>query len=358
MVAYRFLMGGETQQKVVAYQQALARGEVEPGRYFGEGLGVRDVAGMGWEAFLETLVCTKRPQIFAESAVWGNGRDWSQAELSILGDLSVAVPVRVYDNGEHAHPVVHKQPIGGTLCYVPGALLQNGCGIEPADWAEVTEGGEIDVQGYYRLNERRLLPVLRHADRAAGARGREAMITMPGLGCGQFAGPFRGRLGSVLLAVLVRLLEEHGAGLSNIRAVYYDPYRECENERLEIGGISLQVRPLAQGNAGKGQLCRPQAYEQSGDDFSGCDLFSLVAWDHVSWPGNDFYRGARVTDDGVKAAATDSMAVITGVSGGYSPQTYTYDPPAPFRDWAAVVEARGVQLKVQGNCDVCGIDDF
>jgi len=42
-------------------------------------------------------------------------------------------------------------------------------------------------------------------------------------------------------------------------------------------------------------------------------------WDHVSWPGNDFYGGSRSTDDGVKAAATDSMAALTGVEGRYAP---------------------------------------
>ena len=40
------------------------------------------------------------------------------------------------------------------------------------------------------------------------------------------------------------------------------------------------------------------------------DLFSVVAWDHVSWPGNDFYAGQRKTDDGVKAAATTAMQIV------------------------------------------------
>ena len=35
-----------------------------------------------------------------------------------------------------------------------------------------------------------------------------------------------------------------------------------------------------------------------------------MAWDYVSWPGNDFYGDLRNTDDGVKAAATNSMEVM------------------------------------------------
>jgi len=63
-----------------------------------------------------------------------------------------------------------------------------------------------------------------------------------------------------------------------------------------------------------------------------------VAWDHVSWPGNDFFIGSRATDDGVKAAATSSMAVLTGVAGEYDPMQAKYQPPPPYRNWEAVVE--------------------
>jgi hypothetical protein len=152
-----------------------------------------------------------------------------------------------------------------------------------------------------------------------------------------------------LEAVLRRLLTEHGASLPNIRAVYFDPYRECENARDEFHGISLMVRPLtAPGNGGKSQLCRPSTYAERGDDFSGCDLFSVVAWDHVSWPGNDFFVGHRATDDGVKAAATNSMHAVTGIAGAYDAASSTYRPPTRYRDWRAVVDeglrTRGLRL--------------
>ena len=104
------------------------------------------------------------------------------------------------------------------------------------------------------------------------------------------------------------------------------------------------VRPLLAGNAGKSQLCPPSAYAEDGDDFSNCVLFSIVAWDHVSWPGNDFFGGSRCTDDGVKAAATDSMAVLTGIEGHYDPDRGAYLPPAPYRTWGEAVEKNGLQL--------------
>lgn len=55
-----------------------------------------------------------------------------------------------------------------------------------------------------------------------------------------------------------------------------------------------------------------------------------MAWDQVSWPGNDFYTGARVTDDGVKAAATNAMTAMTGVAGRYDPPLNQYQPPEPY----------------------------
>ena len=84
----------------------------------------------------------------------------------------------------------------------------------------------------------------------------------------------------------------------------------------------------------------PIAYAEKGDDFSGCTLYSIVAWDHVSWPGNDFYAGSRATDDGVKAAATSSMSVLTGVEGRYDSTRGKYLPPQPYSTWGAVVDER------------------
>jgi hypothetical protein len=298
---------------------------------------------------LGKLFDTKEAQIFAESAVSGDGSDWNLTDLAILGDISVAVPVTVFDNGMHSPPIeVHQTPFPGTLVFTPGALLLNGRGRTPADLGEVTgPDGKLAPEGYYRLYRRRLHSVFRYVNRHA-AQPRSAFLTIPGLGCGQFAGPFRGKLGAELQAVLERFLHEHGAAFPNVKAVYFDPYAECQNTRFEVHGISLLVRPLTKGNHSKPQLCRPSAYAEEGDDFSACSLFSIVAWDHVSWPGNDFYTGARATDDGVKAAATSSMAALTGVPGWYDATRWKYQPPKSYSNWAKVVEEgkskRGLRL--------------
>lgn len=146
---------------------------------------------------------------------------------------------------------------------------------------------------------------------------------MPGIGCGQFAGPFRGELGP------------------SIRAIHFDPYSQCDDSRELIHNILFEVRPSkAAGNQPIPQLCPPQTYATAEDDFSACSLYSIVAWDHVARPSNDFYINSRCTDDGVKVAATDAMAVITGVAGNYDPRRNDYRPPEPFPNWNAVVQDR------------------
>lgn len=306
------------------------------------------------EELLEDLINTKDPQIFAESVVVGDGSDWNLAELSILGDISIATPITVFDNGAHRNPVVHEKPFLATLLFVPGALLRNGCNFTPADWGEVVLDRQINSQGYFSLYERRLLPLFAYTNEICREKGKRALITIPGLGCGQFAGPFAGKLGLELQSALKRILEVHGSKFPFLKAVYYDPFNECENKRFEINGISFMVRPLLKGNEGKSQLCQPIKLADKGDDFTNCELFSMVAWDHVSWPGNDFYGGSRATDDGVKAAATDSMSVMTGVEGSYNQASNCYEPPKSYSNWGSVVAKNKLKLEVGENLRIFG----
>lgn len=348
---YSFLLHPLAVARIESYLAALRDGG-QAGVYLHALLQQVDLGLLTFGGFTELLVRTKHPQIFAESTVRGDGSDWNITELSLLGDLSVAVPVTVYDNGLHSLPAVHEEPFPATLLFTPGALLRNGQGCVPADWPEVVTDRGIDPDAYYRLYERRLLPCLLYASRAASHVGTQAVVTIPGLGCGQFAGKFAGQLAPSLEAVLQRLVSEHHGALQGILAIYFDPYAECVNSRREMHGIILMTRPLTMGNGDKPQLCHPSQYQDSGDDFSRCRLFSVVAWDHVSWPGNDFFAGSRCTDDGVKAAATDAMRAVTGVAGSYSTRHCEYRPPGEYHKWEDVVVLNELQLTVEANIEV------
>ncbi|MGA1601730.1 MAG: hypothetical protein ACO4CG_05525 [Prochlorothrix sp.] len=348
MKQYKVLLHHETHKKATDYIEKLKAGS-RAGNYLRNKLKDVDIPKLTPLTLFEQLIGTKIPKIFAESAVYGDGTDWNPIELSILGDINIAVPVTVFDDGKHHAPSVHSTPFTATLLFTPGALLRNGKNRIPADWEEVTGNGRLNPEAYYRLYERRFLPLFRYADTVAGNQGKKAFITIPGIGCGQFAGKFKGQLGAELKNTLECFLKKYSDSLPNLKAVYYDPYRECENERSEIDGISFLVRPLTQGNHNKPQLCMPTNYEDEPGEFSNCELFSFVAWDHVSWPGNDFYVGARATDDGVKAAATDAMYILTGIEGKYDTASNQYNPPLKYQNWQEVVFTNQVSIEVQGN---------
>lgn len=183
----------------------------------------QDVAGLSDEAFLERLLATKQPLMFAESAVHGDGRDWTLAELGLLGDIGVAVQVEVFDDGRHQRPTPHPQPFEATLLFVPDPLLRNDMGNPPADWDAVTRSGRIHPQAHLARCERRLAPLFACANAEAAARGERAFITVPGLGCGQFARPFEASMGAHLECAFGAVLRRHARRWPAIRAVYYDP---------------------------------------------------------------------------------------------------------------------------------------
>ena len=348
MTNYKVLLNQETYTNIVFYLEKLRNGD-RPGRYLQAQLKNKDINSLNVPEFIELLMRTKKPQIFAEFDVRGDGNDWNQKELAILGDISIATPVIVYDNGKHHAPQVHQFPFPATLLFTPGALLRNGYHNVPVDWKKVVSNNRINPGKYYQLYERRLLPVFIYANQIAKQKGKTAFITIPGIGCGQFAGQFRGQLGLFLKYTLITLLKTHGQKFSHIKALYYDPYRECENERLNINQIDLMVRPLTKGNENKPQLCQPKDYQEEDDNFTDCELFSVVAWDHVSWPGNDFYKGSRATDDGVKAAATNSMEVMTGIKGQYDALYYEYRPPKEYCNWKDVIVKNNISLEIKDN---------
>jgi hypothetical protein len=337
------ILPAETRDRIADYAAALRVGRVYPGKRLAEILRSRSLPKLTADALLWGLLDTKEPCIFAESEVRGDGSDWTLQELSLLGDLSVAADVTVHDDGRHQDPVVHEKPFAGTLVFTPGALLRNECGHPPADWAEMTtRGWQLDPAGFAALYLRRLLSVFAYIQDHATRLGVRAFVTVPGLGCGQFAGPFRGQLGEQLEKVLERLLSENAHAWPALRAVYFDPYNECSPRRSVHHGTNFLVRPLTKcAPRGHPQLCPPDDYaENPEDDFSPCRLYSLVAWDHVSWPGNDFNAGSRATDDGVKAAATSVLHALTGIEGRYDAKRHAYLPPSPASTWSELLRER------------------
>jgi hypothetical protein len=177
---HTILVPDDTRTRVAEYLASLQSGGMHAGGRLISALAELDLTTLTAARFLDVLLNTKVPQIFAESAVAGDGSDWNLTELGILGDISIAVPVTVFDNGHHTVPVAHDPPFPGTLVFTPGALLQNGSGKPPADWAEVARpDGTLCPDGIFTLYERRLLPVCRHVEACAARVDGSPMNTSP-----------------------------------------------------------------------------------------------------------------------------------------------------------------------------------
>lgn len=350
---YSIILHLSVQKKLSTLADDLNGDGITPGDLLKKQLEEIPVQHLKWDWLLRALLNTKIPCIFAESAVIGDGSDWTRQELQLLGEISIAVPVKVFDDGRHLSPKVHNEPFDATLLYTPGPLFQSGQNTLPVDW-DLVKDVSIDPESYFKAIETRLLPSLKYASIQAARFGRQALVTIPGIGCGQFAGPFYGSMQVLLESAIRRILEIHSHELSGIRAIWFDPY-STEVETLEdYSGITFMVRPLLHSDHPVPQLSQPSSFSETGIDLNNCELFSIVAWDHVSWPGNDFWSGARTTDDGVKAAATDSMFKLTGVRGKYDANQSSYNPPAPYNNWAEVVQENGMGIRVVDNIVVAG----
>lgn len=330
------------------------------------------------EKFLEMLLEVKSPYCCAEREVFTRSdflksRKWNQEELSILGDVNITVPSKIYDNSVHNGRgiKVHNPPLDGELLFVPGALLIKDQQFITPDRLELLIGGEIDDEKFYQLYERRLLPSLIYANDKAGVGG--ALVTMPGMGCGNFAGEFIGKLEAKFQRALERLLETHKEKFGNIKGLVFDQNDKatCGDCDKIIGGTRFITKA---GNFGVTNSLSREPGEY-GAEFARCKLFSFVAWDPVSFPGNDFWldtewraikdgavvttghSDGRKTDDGVKAAASDVMTAITGHPGMYDPARNRYVPNRMKQDekstsWNNVAEELKVTLKSVGRTRV------
>ena len=124
------------------------------------GVDPSSIRSIGLQKIIEYLLMTKKPQIYAEMSVRGDGSDWNAKELAILGNISIAVPVTVFDNGVHHGPRIHEKKMDAVLVYTCGALLSH---ETIPDWTSVvtenlnwktnkkTSRFKVNMNAYYDL---------------------------------------------------------------------------------------------------------------------------------------------------------------------------------------------------------------
>lgn len=361
---YYVVMSEESFIKIIQYKQEIFSNPKLAGAYLKTIIqkSSKSLSEMSNAEFIELILATKKPSIFAEAAIKGGGKDWNNRELGILGDINITMPVTIYDNGvwpsSNGYPPhfrQHKQPFQGELLFTPGALLKKRKdfdGLLP-DLAEVTnEKGQIDQKAYNKLVKRRLLPILAYANEQAGIDEKQAVITMPGVGSGAFAGDYKGTIGNHLNIAMKAILKKHWSNLQNIIVVHYDPFTECDNEQQEFGNIKYRVRPASKGNQEKAQLSRLSDLEEQKEEFKNAKLYKIVAWDHVSLPGNDFIAGSKWTDDGIAGGGTNAMEKLMGKTSHYDKKIGQYIPPKGYTTWEHYANKNGIHLYARDNVKI------
>uniref|UniRef100_A0A8D8Y8X8 Macrodomain effector MavL domain-containing protein n=1 Tax=Cacopsylla melanoneura TaxID=428564 RepID=A0A8D8Y8X8_9HEMI len=355
---YTIVLSETSLDKIISFKNDLLSEKLVAGAYLKKSLDTFSKQGvsleqMSNEQFIDLLLSTKLPKVFG-SSIKCDGTDWTRTELLVLGDVNIAMPVEIYDNGvwvlSDGHFRTHDPPLQGELLFTPGPLLRGKKMKLPPDLEEISTGASIDQNKYNSMIDRRMTPLLYHANDKAKKEKVSALITIPGVGCGVFAGKYKGQMGERLNKALQYIVTNHAIHWTHISCIYYDPFEECKNEQVVVHSVNYRVRPRKY-NPDRSQLMDPKQYQEPGDDFSKCKLFKIVAWDHVSFPGNNFFeKNSRRTDDGVSAAATNSMEVITGVKGNYVRGKYL--PPRGKTEWKQVVQENQITLRAKGNVNI------
>ena len=342
---YEILLRADVLRNVDDYREALSNNTTEPGSHMKKILKGHKLEDLSAEAMLELLLRSKKPLFFAKRSLKGDGSDWTPEEVRLLGDILLGVEVVVFDNGswkpKDAEFKVHPTPFTAHLIFIPGPLLTSN---RSPDYTAVVENGQLNSEKYLKLMERRLEPAFDYVHSESSVE-HKALVIIPGIGCGLFGGKFVKELPTTLMKTISKILHRNCSRWSNIRCVTFVPL-DGETSSTTIGRISYRVRPHLKHK--RPMLSETKAFEEGAENFSQDRLFKFVAWDHLSYPGNNFFRCKRQTDDGVSVAATDCMSRVLGVKGKYDGRG-RYMPPKEYDTWENVVKANDILLRAERN---------
>lgn len=290
------------------------------------------------DTLYQAILRSKEPIIFAEN-VTPEDKRFSAQESEILGYTACITEVNAYDNGAYPKSTskikieTYKETVKQFLIHVSAPILQKGY----ADYGKIVgENNAIVDENYYKQIKRILLPALVEQNAICADLGKKAIIAMPGLGCGCFAGDFNGALAPYLNKAIKRLLKEHGNELPNIYGIYLDTFNECEEEYEKINGIHYVVEPSGAQKSNTNGYIAPLATAEKRVEFfkkldNKCTLeakdlicVSIIAGDKLSEPGTDAVAGSKCTNEGVVGGATDLMGIHAFVKGAYDSSTNIY----------------------------------
>jgi len=287
------------------------------------------------EDWMHMIINTKVPHIFSESisytpsSIESYNNTWSIIEQNILESTIITTAVTIYDNGGYGNnSIIHKNPFEGELIFVPEPVLTKEVIKHILSSQRIVYDGQFDEEEFIKQMKQKLLPTFLYANQQSTSEN-QAWITVPGISCGVFGGRFGNYFNGskqtpkALEKAIRQLLQEHHDALLNIAGVHLDTYATeslTQGEfRENIGKIEFRGIEGQRGyNTKEGErypkLSAPKTFDIKRKK---CKLFSIVAADALSLPGNDMNTGFKCTDEGISAGGTNLPTVITGKQGKY-----------------------------------------
>ncbi len=329
-----------------------------------------DVKSITVRDLMDALVRTWQATIFAEKAggnfgIQGNGDDWTEREIALSGRLGYVVKdVSVGTRRTELPFMLTEEDTSGLdehrvhFLFTNGPLLN---GPVPCDKTEVVDSAtdKITLERLTKYYEARLLPLFAEAQNMALERGKDAVIALPALGAGQFAGKYK-KVGeqpliNALETVFQQILITHRSSLPNIRALVFDRWSDRNVEAQDpapihadngeaIGAFFIREASgaLDGPRVGPGILAEAGKHHAS---LEGCMKFVVPAGDHISIAMNDAASGSPQTNEGGTTAPTNIAAQIYTAEDGVWTEDHMY-VPAIGKTWCQYADENEVVMAV------------
>ena len=329
----------DIEQLLSNYLNALQSGAKTMGVYLAQYIARHqiDINKINTLELYQAILRTRLPVIFAERDAKFDGSDWNEDEYHILALASNTTEVLAYGNGSSGYKTAidfkfHDKPQRMHLLHCYGPILKEGL----PDYKNLVKNGNLQYHEYYEDIREKWLPELLKFNASVGQAGKKGIAFIPGIGCGEYAGEFRGIMGIFLNQAIIDILQNYNKILTNIIGVVFDPFDECEGHCEEIGHIKYCVAPSAKEHPqplkaldGKVMVLAPLSSTKERIDFfrtlypgiqleeDKIVLLTKNPGDLIAGIGCDVVAGHKVTGDGRNVGDTDAMAVHTGEEGVY-----------------------------------------
>lgn len=298
-----------------------------------------DISKLTIPEFIDAFFKTTKPLVFAESLgqVHGDGSDWTKEEIMLMGRIGrIVEDVTVYAKRSYypdkSDIFKEDERPKATLLFVDGALMA-GCQADLQRVTSMDSSGKLqfDMKKYEKFLEENILPSLLFANQDAGQQG--AVVTMPIIGGGQFAGKFADAIKRNYLKAINNILTKHKNALTNIGAIVITGLKESI---YKLNSISIYTTPDAIGLSPAHMDEDKLKKIMDPEEFKQLKVYVKIAGDRLSFPANDAYGGSDATHEGGCCMRTNVISIVTHTQGVFDENKMLFVPPQEYKNWEGV----------------------